>query len=154
MFMIMVDGIENSRHSPTCAAVTVGSAANAQVRLPSAAPEHLKIYPLNGSHGDCFKVTVHAREGMTHKSRTCEGETQTVQWTPDHGNWLVADLYWCRVRGGQKVCIHGERPGWVMVHGGDSMIVMGHEIQVINYYGTCGKQGNSFWECTCAERAT
>lgn len=89
MFKIMVDGIENSRHSPTCAAVTVGSAADAQVRLPSAAAEHLKIYPLHGSYGGCFKVTVHAADGMTHKCRTISGEMQTVQWTTDHGDWLV-----------------------------------------------------------------
>ena len=152
MFKIMVDGKEHTRYDDACVRVNVGSAAAAQVRLPSAAPEHLKIYPLDGSHKDCFKVTVHAPEGMTHKFRTIAGERQTVQWTPDHGNWLVADLDWCPVRGGQTVCIHGERPGWVMVHPGDSMIVMGHEIQVINYCGTCGKQGDSYWECTCHEQ--
>ena len=159
MFKIMVDGIEHSRHSPTCAVVTVGSAADAQVRLHSAAAEHLKIYPLHDSYGGCFKVTVHAREGMTHKFRTIAGERQTVQWTTDHGDWLVGtDINRGGGMGDKKVFLHGhERPGWVLVHGGDSMTVMGHEIQVINYCGTCGRKGmpyDQLWQCTCAERAT
>ena len=157
MFKIMVDGIEHSRHSPTCAVVTVGSAADAQVRLHSAAAEHLKIYPLHGSYGGCFKVTLHAPDGMTHE--TSNFRRQTVQWTTDPPGCLVGTNINCW--GGKDyspVFIKGhEPPGWVLVYGGDSMTVSGHVIQVINYCGTCGRKGtphDELWACTCAERAT
>ena len=140
MFKIMVDGIEHSRHSPTCKVVTVGSAADAQVRLPSAAAEHLKIYPLDDSFGGCFKVTLHARDGMTQHTKHWTGRRQTVEWTPDPPNWLVGTDINLLVREDKKtVFIHGhERPGWVLVFGGDVMTIRGRNIQVINYRGTSG----------------
>ena len=134
MFIIKVDGVEHSRYSGACGCVTVGSAADAQVRLPSAAAEHLKIYPLDGSFGGCFKVTVHARDGMTQHTKEWWGKPKTVQWTTDI-----------------------PKSGWVLVYGGDSMTVRDHTIQVINYCGTCGRQGKPYdqlWQCTCAKRAT
>ena len=153
MFKIMVDGVEHSCYSGACGCVTVGSAADAQVRLPSAAAEHLKIYPMHGSYGGCFKVTLHARDGMTQHTKHWTGKKQTVKWTTDPPGWLVPD---CDTE--NIITVHGlERPGWVLVYGGDSMTVRDHTIQVINYCGTCGRQGKPYdqlWQCTCAKRAT
>ena len=134
MFKIMVDGKEHSRYADTCGCVNVGSAADAQVRLQSAAEEHLKIYPMHGSYGGCFKVTVHAADGMTQHTKEWWGARKTVQWTTDPLGWLVGtDIDTFGLPGRNPVFIHGqERPGWVLVHGGDSMTVKGHEIQVIN----------------------
>ena len=141
MFKIMVDGKEHTRYDDACVRVNVGSAADAQVRLPSAAPEHLKIYPLHDSYGGCFKVTVHAPEGMTHHTKHWTGRKQTVQWTPD---LVGTDINRWGGFGNKNVFLHGhERPGWVLVHGGDFMTIKAHTIQVINYCGTCGKQGNA-----------
>jgi hypothetical protein len=158
MFKIMVDGKEHTRYDDACVRVDVGSAADAQVRLPSAAPEHLTIYPLKdsygGSYGGCFKVTLHAPDGMTHK--TFNFRKQTVQWTTDPPGWLVGtDINSLGREGNNPVFIRGhEPPGWVLVYGGDSMTVRGHVIQVINFCKTCGKEGNDLWQCTCAARRT
>ena len=103
MFIIEVEGIENSRHSPTCGPITVGSAANAQVRLPSAAEEHLKIYPM---HYRDFLVSIHDPAGMTHTTTTWFGETKTEQ------RYAV--------------------PTWkVYVRDGDPMVIRGHEIRAM-----------------------
>ena len=120
MFKIMVDGIEHSRYSDACVRVNVGSAADAQVRLPWAAEEHLKICPMHtGDYGD-FRVTIHDPEGMTHKTTEWWGKRKTVQWYPD--------------------------PRWVRVRGGESMTIRGHVIQVISWCGRCGKM---HYDCTC-----
>ena len=105
MFMIKVDGVEHSRYSSTCAAVTVGSAADAQVRLPSAAAEHLKIYPM---HYRDFLVSIHDPAGMTHTTTTWFGETKTEQRFPDR-TWKVH------------------------VRDGDPMVIRGHEIRAMKY---------------------
>ena len=129
MFKIIVDNIERGCYSDNCGAVTVGSAADAQVRLPSAAAEHLKIYPLDASFGGCFKVTLHARDGMTHHTKHWTGKRQTVKWTTDPPGWLVPD---CDIE--NIITVHGlERPGWVLLYEGDSMTVRDHVIQVIRY---------------------
>jgi hypothetical protein len=58
MFKILVDGVERGRYTDTCGCVNVGSAADAQVRLPWAAAQSLKIYPMHaGDYGD-FRVTI------------------------------------------------------------------------------------------------
>ncbi len=155
MFKILVDGVEHGSYTSRTVCLTVGSAANADVRLEAAAAEHIKIYPLHGSYGGCFKVTVHARAGMTQHTTTWKGERQTVQWTTDPPNWLVAkDINFLGLEGKKTVRIHGERPGYVLVHGGDSMTVGDHEIQVLNWCGTCGREDKDLWKCTCAARAT
>ena len=159
MFKIMVDGVEHSCYSGACGCVTVGSAADAQVRLPSAAAEHLKIYPLDSSYGGGFKVTLHARDGMTLHTKEWTGQKKTVQGTTDPPGWLVGtDINFWGGKNYSPVFIRGhEPPGWVLVYGGDSMTVRDHTIQVINYCGTCGRQGKPYdqlWQCTCAKRAT
>ena len=112
-----------------CVRVNVGSAADAQVRLPWAAPEHMKIYPLHGSHGGNFTVSIHDPAGMTHKTTEWWGKPKTVQHYPD--------------------------PPWkVYMYGRDSMTIRGHVIQVINFCGTCGKEGKELWQCTCGTRRT
>jgi hypothetical protein len=127
MFKILVNGVEHGRYTDTCGCVTVGSAENADVYLPSAATEHIKIYPLHGSYGGCFKVTVHARDGMTHHTKEWGGVWKTVQWTPDPPYWLKATSRM------NLVTFHGDKPpGWVLVHGGDEMIIGKHKIEVIN----------------------
>jgi hypothetical protein len=127
MFKIIVDNIEKGVYSDNCGAVTVGSAADADVCLPSAAAEHIKIYPLHGSFGGCFKVTVHARDGMTHYTKKC-GKWHIVQWKPNPPYWLAAN---CETQ--NLLTIHGrEKPGWVLVDSGDSLLIGDHKIQVIN----------------------
>ena len=129
MFKILVDGNFHSCYAPVVVRVNVGSAANAQVCLPWAAEEHLKIYPMRGSHGGNFTVSIHDPAGMTLKTTEWWGKPKTEQHYPD--------------------------PPWkVYVNGGDSMTIRGHVIQVINFCGTCGLQGKQLWKCTCAEHAT
>ncbi len=165
MFKILVDGVEHSSYTNKTVCVTVGSAADANVRLPLAAAEHIKIYPLHDSYGGCFKVTVHARDGMTQETKelrkTKDGRatmTKTVQWKPDPPNWLQAtslNIFGNETKSAGAVFIHGhEKPGWVLVYGGDSMTIRDREIQVINWCGTCKRQGKDLWQCTCAARAT
>ena len=145
MFKILVDGRMHGSYTNATVCVTVGSAA-----------EHIKIYPLKDSYGGCFKVTVHAADGMTQHTSTWMGRKQTVKWTTDPSGWLVStDINFLGREDNNPVFIHGhERPGWVLVHGGDSMTVKGHEIQVINWCGTCRRHDKDLWQCTCAERAT
>ena len=155
MFEILLDGRTHGCYTQATACVTVGSAADADVKLPSAAAEHIKIYPLDGGYGGCFKVTVHAPDGMTHHTKHWTGREQTIEWTPsrDPPYWLDGTT-----RGNDNFFLKGPGPpGWVLVYGGDSMTVSGHVIQVINYCGTCGRKGtphDELWACTCAERAT
>ena len=154
MFKILVDGRTHGSYNKATVCVTVGSAADADVKLPSAAAEHIKIYPLDGSYGGCFEVTVHAPDGMTQHTKHWTGRKQTIQWTADPPNWLVpTDIGVVK----NSMFIKGPKPGCVLVHGGDKMTIRGHEIQVINYCGTCGRKGtphDELWTCTCAERAT
>ena len=156
MFKILVDGRTHGSYTNATVCVTVGSAADADVRLASAAAEHLKIYPLHDSYGGCFKVTVHARDGMTQHTKEWWGARKTVQWTTDPPGWLVGtDINAFGLPGRNPVFIHGqERPGWVLVYGGDSMTIRGHEIQLINWCGTCGRHDKDLCQCTCAKRAT
>jgi hypothetical protein len=127
MFKILVDGRTHGSYSNDTKCVTVGSAENADVCLPSAAAEHIKIYPLHGSFGGCFKVTVHARDGMTHYTKKF-GEWHIVQWKPNPPYWLAGN---CDTQ--NILRIHGhEKPGWVLVDGEDSLVVGGREIKVIN----------------------
>ena len=46
----MSSGKEHSRYDDACVRVNVGSAADAQVCLPWAAKEHLKIYPMHAGY--------------------------------------------------------------------------------------------------------
>jgi len=159
MFKILVDGVEHGSYTNDTVCVTVGSAADAHVRLPSAAAEHIKIYPLHDSYGGGFKVTVHARDGMTQHTKTWYGQKQTVQWTTDPPNWLVPkdkDInHFTGLESNKLMFIHGhEKPGWVLVHGGDSMTIRDRKIQVINWCGTCKRHDQDLWQCTCAARAT
>ncbi len=132
MFKILVDGIEHSRYAQTFrGCITVGSAADAQVRLPWAAPLSLQIRPLTDGDGGDFAVTVHDPEGMTHNTAEWWGKRITVQHYPDP--------LWVRVRGGDS---------------NESMIIRGHVIQVITWCATCGRQPKQLWQCTCADRRT
>jgi hypothetical protein len=152
MFKILVDGRTHGSYTDDTVCVTVGSAADADVKLPSADAEHIKIYPLHGSYGGCFKVTVHAPDGMTQHTKHWTGRRQTIRWTPNPPYWLTGV---CATE--NSLFLHGEKPGWVLVYGGDTLTIKDRNIQVINYCGTCGRRGmphDQLWECTCAGRAT
>jgi len=158
MFKILVDGVEHVEHgsyTDDTVCITVGSAADAVVKLSSAAAEHIKIYPLHDSLGGCFKVTVHAHDGMTQHTKHWTGRHQTIQWTPDpvYPYWLAGacatDNILTLITGGD---MHG-----VLMYGGDTLTIRDRKIQVINYCGTCLRRGmphDELWECECADRAT
>jgi hypothetical protein len=122
MFKIMIDEKEHSRYTDTCGCVNVGSAAGAQVRLPWAAAQSLKIYPMLGADLGDFRVTVHDPEGATH---------HTTEW-------------WGRRKA--VTVRHDPDPRWIRVSGGESLTVRGHVIRLITWCGRCGK---SHQECTC-----
>ena len=147
MFKILVDGRTHGSYNKDTVCVTVGSAAGADVCLPSAAAEHIKIYPLKDSFGGCYKATVHALDGMTQHTKHWTGRSQTIHWTLDPPYWLAGA---CATE--NSVYLHGEKPGWVLVYGGDTLTIRGRNIKVINYCGTCGKEDKNLWQCTCAER--
>ncbi len=105
MFKIMVDGKEHSRYDDEWVWINVGSAAGAEVRLPWAAGEHLKIYPMRGRG---FLVSIHDPAGMTHTTTTWFGETKISQRFPDR-TWKVH------------------------VRDGDPMIIRGHEIRAMKF---------------------
>ncbi len=122
MFKILVNGVEHSRYTDTCGCVNVGSGGNAQVCLPWAAAECLKIYPmLGGDYGD-FRVTVHDPEGATHHTTERWGRRNAV--TVPHGSSRL----------------------WIKVCGGESLTVRGHVIQLISWCGRCEK---AHVDCTC-----
>ena len=66
MFKIMVDGIEHSRYDNEQVWIDVGSAEDAEVWLPWAQEQHLKIYPCWRQN---FLVSVHASDGMVYKTK-------------------------------------------------------------------------------------
>ncbi len=127
MFNILVDGRTHSGYDDDTKCVTVGNAENADVCLPSAAAEHIKIYPLHGSFTGCFKVTVHARDGMKQWTKTF-GAWHLKQWKPNPPKWLevTCDTLNLLTNYGRKP------PGWVLVHDEHSLIVGGREIKLIN----------------------
>jgi hypothetical protein len=92
--MFLVDGVEDSRYLDTFGCVNVGSAADAQVCLPGAAAQCLKIYPMHGGDGGDFRVTVHDPEDMTHNTAEWWGKRITVQHYPDP--------WWVQVRRGDS----------------------------------------------------
>ena len=121
MFKIIVDNIERGCYSDNCGAVTVGSAADARVRLTCAAEKHLTIYPMHGGDYGDLRVFVHAPEGMTLKTTEWWGKPKTQDVYPDP-------------------------TGWVRVRNTDKMIIRTHVIQVISWCGRCGKM---HYDCTC-----
>lgn len=106
MFKIIVDGVEHSRYDDEWVWINVGSAEGAEVHLPWAAKEHLKIYPM---HYRDFLVSIHDPAGMTHTTTTWFGETKTEQ--------RYADPTWKNHK--------------VYVRDGDPMIIRGHEIRAM-----------------------
>ena len=127
MFNILVDGRTHSGYDDNKKCVTVGSAENADVCLPSAAAEHIKIYPMDKGFKGCFKVTVHARDGMTQYTKYF-GEWHIKQWKPDLPNWLEVNCDTLNL-----LTNYGRKPpGWVLVHDDDSLVVGGREIKLIN----------------------
>ena len=106
MFKIIVDGVEHSRYDDEWVWINVGSAAGAEVHLPWAAKEHLKIYPMFGKD---FKVSIHDPEGMKHTTTTSFGETKEYNRYPDDN--FKGSLVWVR--------------------DGDPMIIRGHEIRAM-----------------------
>jgi hypothetical protein len=122
MFKIIVDNIEKGLCSDNCGAVTVGSAADAHVRLPRAAAQSLTIYPMHGGDYGDFRVTVHDPEGATHHTTERWGRRNAVT-----------------VR-------HGPSRLWIRVCGGESLTVRGHVIQLISWCGRCDK---AHVDCTC-----
>jgi len=163
MFKILVDGKEHSRYKQTfVGGITVGSAADAKVRLDRGPPLALEIRPLTGGSEGDFAVTVHV--GMTHNTWSSRGVRQYVHYTPtDNKHWMRGWLDWTVTNGfglpsTKPVTIWGHKPpGWVRLRGGDaqeSMTVCGHKIEVITGCATCGRQSSQMWECTCADRRT
>ena len=127
MFKILVDGRTHGSNSYDTKCVTVGSAKNADVKLPSTAAEHIKIYPMDKGFKGCFKVTVHAREGMEQWTKTF-GEWHIKQWKPDPPNWLDVNCDTLNL-----LTIAGDKPpGWVLVHDDDLLVVAGRQIKLVN----------------------
>ena len=58
MFKITVDGVEHSRYDDEWVWINVGSAAGAEVRLPWAAGEHLKIYPMDDKSSFFVRILI------------------------------------------------------------------------------------------------
>jgi hypothetical protein len=133
MFKILVDGIEHSRYKQTFrGCITVGSGADAQVRLDRGAPLSLEIRPMTGSDKGCFAVTVHEPEGITHHTREWWRERKHVDVRYDPAQEF-------RLRGGDSQ---------------ESMTVCGYKIEVITGCATCGKESTEMWDCTCGDRRT
>jgi hypothetical protein len=133
MFKILVDGVEDSRYAQTFrGCINVGSAADAQVRLPWAAPLSLEIRPMTGADQGDFAVTVHEPEGITHHTREWFRERKHVDV-----RYAPAEEF--RLQGGCSK---------------ESMTVRGHRIEVITWCATCGRESTELWECTCADRRT
>jgi hypothetical protein len=158
MFKILVDGIEHSHYKQTfVGGITVGSAADAQVRLDRGAPLALEIRPLTGECEGDFAVTVHV--DMTHNTWSCSGgrfRRLHVHYKPNPPGWLKWTATNCYgLASDYPVTIWGD--GWFRLRGGDaeaSMTVCGHKIEVITGCATCGKEASEMWACTCADRRT
>jgi hypothetical protein len=156
MFKILVDG-EFCRSYPQAfrGCITVGSAADAQVRLDRGAPLCLQIRPLTGGSEGDFAVTVHP--GVTHNTWTGRRRRLFVHYKPNPRGWLewtATDGYGLESRH-EPVTIWGK--DWVRLRGGDaqeSMTVCGHKIEVITGCWTCGRESSQMWECTCADHRT
>jgi hypothetical protein len=157
MFKILVDGLFIKSYPQTFrGCITVGSAADAHVRLDRGAPLSLEIRPLTGGSEGDFAVTVHDRAGMTHNTWTFDGRKQFVHYKPHPQGWLE----WTTTNGfGLKskdpVTIWAKN--WFRLRGGDaqeSMTVCGHKIEVITGCWTCGRMSSQMWACTCAGRRT
>ena len=78
MFKIMVDEEEHSRYDEKeWVWIDVGSAADAEVRLPWADAQHLSIYPCSYGH---FLVAIHSSTtcscgAFSRRSRSCASQT-------------------------------------------------------------------------------
>jgi hypothetical protein len=168
MFKILVDGMFCRSYPQTFrGCITVGSAADAHVRLDRDAPLCLQIRPLTGGDEGDFAVTVHDPAGMTHNTWSSSGIRPHRQYVhykkSDPRGWLGGWLDWTTTNAyGLKtdalVTIWGDKPpGWVRLRGGDaqeSMTFCGHKIEVITGCWTCGRESSQMWACTCADRRT
>ena len=133
MFKILVDGVEHSRYDENeWGYITVGSGADATLRLPWADMKLVDIHPCpTGPRniGD-FLVEIHTAHGMLVRK------------------WLTEEL---QMRFRDPKCAAGGR-----VHVGDGwpMTIMGHTIQAIRIHNPhpfgsgCWRCGQTY-ECTC-----